>query len=140
MATAHAKARLSNKVEARDADVAIELIRFACYKKVEVKEKRTRKIKEALSDEEEEEELEEETEAEQNKKGLKKTPPTKRPHGGSEEDDDEEEEEEEEEEPQPTNEELERQPKKRTRRKTQLESQSQTATNKASFPILTSEK
>ena len=55
MATAHAKARLSNKVEARDADVAIELMLFACYKKVEKREKRNRK-KEAFSDEEEEEE------------------------------------------------------------------------------------
>lgn len=39
LATAHAKARLSNKVEARDAEVAIELVRFACFKKVLEKEK-----------------------------------------------------------------------------------------------------
>lgn len=66
---------------------------------------------------------------------TKKTPPTKRPHGGSE--DDEDEEEEEEEETQATGE-SERQPAKRTRRKTQLEGSHPAA--KSSFPILTSDK
>ena len=56
LATAHAKARLSNKVEVRDADVAIELVRFACYKKVLEKEKRTKRKQVQTDDEEEEEE------------------------------------------------------------------------------------
>lgn len=130
LATAHAKSRLSNKVEARDADVAIELMLFACYKKVEVKAKKNRK-KEAFSDEEEEEEEVEERPVSQ---GInKKTPPTKRPHGGSEDDEEEEEEEEEEQE----NVE-ERQPRKRTRRKTQLEGSQ--ASVKSSFPLLTADK
>lgn len=57
LATAHAKSRLSNKVEIRDAEVAIELMLFACYKKVEMKSKKNRS-KAAFSDDEEEEEVE----------------------------------------------------------------------------------
>lgn len=64
LATAHAKARLSNKVEAKDADVAIELVRFACFKKVLEKEKRSQKRKGVSSDEEDEEDLEDEEEDE----------------------------------------------------------------------------
>merc|ERR1712127_676102 len=130
LATAHAKSRLSTKVEARDADVAIELMLFACYKKVEKKEKRNKK-KEVFSDEEEEEEIESTAASNTTSKGInKKTPPTKRPHGGSEDDDDEETETQEEE----------RQPRKRSRRKTQLEGSQTASTGKASFPILTSDK
>lgn len=136
LATAHAKARLSNKVEARDADVAIELMLFACYKKVEKREKRNRK-KEAFSDEEEEEETDPTSTATSQGVVTRKTPPTKRPHGGSE--DDEEEEEEEEDEEAETQAE-ERQPKKRTRRKTQLEGASQPVATGKSYPILTSDK
>lgn len=42
LATAHAKARLSRIVEARDADAAIELIQFAIFKKVYDKPKKRR--------------------------------------------------------------------------------------------------
>ncbi len=135
LSTAHAKARLSNKVEARDAEVAIEILLYACYKKVEVKSKKNRK-KEAFSDEEEEEEVDEEAGPATNATVQRKTPPTKRPHGGSE--DDEDEEEEEDEEPETQTEETERQPRKRTRRKTQLEGTSQASSK--SVPILTAEK
>jgi DNA replication licensing factor MCM3 len=57
LATAHAKSRLSNKVEARDADIAIELIRFACFKKVLEKEKKSKRKQTHTDDEEEEEEV-----------------------------------------------------------------------------------
>ena len=57
LATAHAKSRLSNKVEARDAEVAIELVRYACFKKVLEKEKRATKRKDMSSDEEDEQEI-----------------------------------------------------------------------------------
>lgn len=72
LATAHAKARLSNKVESRDAEVAIEIMLFACYKKVEMKGKRNKK-KEVFSDEEEEEEVES-TAASQGRVDSKKYP------------------------------------------------------------------
>jgi DNA replication licensing factor MCM3 len=65
LATAHAKARLSNKVEARDAEVAIELVRYACFKKVLEKEKRTNKRKDISDDEEDEQEIVSEEEDEQ---------------------------------------------------------------------------
>lgn len=137
LATAHAKARLSNKVEARDADVAIELMLFACYKKVEQRGKKNKK-KEVFSEEEEEED--EAAESRATSQGInKKTPPTKRPHGGSEDD---EEDEDEEEEPEETQQDAERQPRKRTRRKTQLEGSQANATAKASgnFTLLTADK
>lgn len=53
LATAHAKSRLANKVEERDAEVAIELVRFACFKKV-LEKKRKTKRKEISSEEENE--------------------------------------------------------------------------------------
>lgn len=137
LATAHAKARLSNKVEARDAEVAIELMLFACYKKVEQRGKKNKK-KEVFSEEEEEED--EAVESRATSQGInKKTPPTKRPHGGSEDD---EEEEDEEEEPEESQQDAERQPRKRTRRKTQLEGSQAAATAKAAgnFTLLTADK
>jgi DNA replication licensing factor MCM3 len=53
LATAHAKSRLANKVEAKDAEVAIELVRYACFKKVLEKEGKRggNKRKEISSDE-----------------------------------------------------------------------------------------
>lgn len=57
LATAHAKARLSRKVEMQDAEVAIELIQFAIFKKVLQKPKR-RKEHDDESDEDEDEETE----------------------------------------------------------------------------------
>lgn len=59
LATAHAKARLSRIVEARDADAAIELIQFAIFKKVYDKPKKRRRNNED-ADEEGEEESDEE--------------------------------------------------------------------------------
>lgn len=134
LATAHAKCRLSNKVEAQDAEVAIEILLYACYKKVDVKGKKNRR-KEVLDDDEE---IAEDNEnATSNPSVQRKTPPTKRPHGGSEEDEEESEVDEETE--APTEQTTDTQPRKRTRRKTQLEGQSQTASNKT-VPILTAEK
>ena len=146
MATAHAKSRLSNKVEARDAEIAIELVRFACFKKVLEKEKKSSKrAKEADSDEEEmEEEVDETpaTESQQQTRAAAKRTATKeknkRPYGGSEEDEEEEEEEEE-----MDDEQNDRQPRKRTRRHTQLSQQTTASSNKStgsSLPILTSER
>lgn len=150
LSTAHAKARLSNKVEARDAEVAIELVRFACFKKVLEKNKKSSKRKEVNTDdemeqdnedsqEEQEEEEQEDERASQRTGGKKGKESNKRRLNGSEDD---EEEEEEEEEDMDTNE-TERQPRKRTRRRTvqQASSQSQSSSTSGSFaPIMTSEK
>lgn len=121
LATAHAKARLCNKVEARDADVAIELIRFACFKKVLEKERRKKK---SVDEEEEEEEEEEMEEAEVDKENTNGSQQRKR--GGKSnkrrmEESDEEMPEENEEEGEVEMEVGENQPaRKRTRRRTQL--------------------
>jgi len=56
LATAHAKARLSKVVEVQDAQLAIELVQYAYFKKVE-----TRKGKRARSDDESGEEEEEDS-------------------------------------------------------------------------------
>merc|ERR1712227_501444 len=53
LATAHAKARLSKQVEEEDAELAIELVQFAYFKKVLDKSGR-RKKSQAGSDESEE--------------------------------------------------------------------------------------
>lgn len=142
LATAHAKARLSNKVEARDADIAIELIRFACFKKVLEKEKKSKR-KQAHTDDEEEEEEETEQQTDgvenitsSNATKSKSKEKTKRPLNGSE--DDEDEDEEEATESQAAN--ADDRPRKRTRRQTQQQSSSQTTTNKSSLPILTTDK
>jgi len=145
LSTAHAKARLSNKVEARDAEVAIELVRFACFKKVLEKNKKGSKRKEVNTDDEMEqdnedsqEEQEEEEEQGDERAAKKGKESNKRRLNGSEDDEDEEEEEEDME----TNEAAERQPRKRTRRRTvqQPSSQSQPSTNGSFAPIMTSEK
>ncbi len=64
IATAHAKARLSTKVEAKDAEFAVGLVHFAYFKRVLEKEKRKRGGEEEEEDSEEEEEEEEEVEEE----------------------------------------------------------------------------
>ena len=65
IATAHAKARLSTKVEAKDAEFAVGLVHFAYFKRVLEKEKRKRgEEEEEEEDSEEEEEEEEEVEEE----------------------------------------------------------------------------
>ena len=145
LATAHAKARLSNKVEARDADVAIELIRYACFKKVLEKEKRhKRKEAEAPDGEQEEEEQDEEVTEKENNPRPQTRSKNKRPLRGS--DDDEEEEEVEDEEGEDEEEataqvdDMETQPRKRSRRRTQQNSQSKSQTVTTVGPILTSEK
>jgi DNA replication licensing factor MCM3 len=150
LATSHAKARLSNKVEARDADVAIELIRYACFKKVEVKEKR-RRVKDVQGDEEEEEEEHEEVEGETEKENENPSQTTrsrnKRPAKAQSDENEEEEEEddeaggeEEEEEAQNNEDDMDTQPRKRTRRRTKQQSQSKSQTVAAVGPILTSDK
>ena len=53
LATAHAKARLSNTVDAKDAEVAIQLVQFAYFKKVLEKEKKRGRDEEEGSEEEE---------------------------------------------------------------------------------------
>lgn len=69
LATAHAKLRLSNSIDIKDAKVAEEVLKFALFKEV-VKTKRTKKRKvaptndEEESDEEDEEDEEEEDEEE----------------------------------------------------------------------------
>merc|ERR1712168_280893 len=52
LATAHAKARLSKQVEEEDAEMAIELVQFAYFKKVLEKKGRKRRVEDE-SDEEE---------------------------------------------------------------------------------------
>jgi DNA replication licensing factor MCM3 len=142
---------LSNKVEGRDADVAIELIRFACFKKVLEKEKRKRK--EAVDeDAEEEEEEEEENEVEmehdkenetpsQAKAQAKKAAAGKGKRRMESSEDEAEEEMDEETENNAGDADMEKPAAKRTRRRTQLTSQSQNATNTpSSAPLLTSDK
>ena len=53
LATGHAKARLSNTVDARDAEVAIQLVQFAYFKRVLEKEKKRGRDDDAESEEEE---------------------------------------------------------------------------------------
>ncbi|XP_076803455.1 zygotic DNA replication licensing factor mcm3-like [Clavelina lepadiformis] len=56
LATAHAKARLARSVSLRDAEVAIELVQFAYFHKVEEKERKRRRNDDDQSEAEEEEE------------------------------------------------------------------------------------
>ncbi|XP_055614180.1 DNA replication licensing factor Mcm3 [Uranotaenia lowii] len=60
LSTAHAKARMARTVTEKDAQAAIELIQFACFKKVLEKEKKKRKRAEDDSEAEEQEDDEEE--------------------------------------------------------------------------------
>lgn len=57
LATAHAKARMSRTVDAEDADVAIQLIHYAYFKKVLEKEKKRRRREDSSDDEDAEEQL-----------------------------------------------------------------------------------
>ncbi|OAF68524.1 DNA replication licensing factor MCM3 [Intoshia linei] len=75
LATAHAKCRLSKLVELKDAEFAVEIIRFACFKKVLIKEKRRRR---GNSAEVTDEEFESDTEMEiaPSKKSMRTEPKT----------------------------------------------------------------
>ncbi|XP_039290913.1 zygotic DNA replication licensing factor mcm3 [Nilaparvata lugens] len=66
LSTAHAKARLSRTVEKEDADVAIQLIQFAYFKRVLEKEKRKRRRADDSDEEEDgnEEEMQEDEDEE----------------------------------------------------------------------------
>ncbi|KAI1289733.1 DNA replication licensing factor Mcm3 [Halotydeus destructor] len=55
LATAHAKGRLSRKVQLHDAHAAIELVQFAYFKKVIVKPKRVRQASGSAAEEEDDE-------------------------------------------------------------------------------------
>jgi len=59
LATAHAKARLSKQVEEEDAELAIELVQFAYFKKVLDKSGRRKKSQAGSDESEEEDEVEE---------------------------------------------------------------------------------
>ena len=52
LATAHAKARLSKQVEEQDAEMAIELVQFAYFKKVLEKKGKKRRVEDDSEDEE----------------------------------------------------------------------------------------
>merc|ERR1711936_629779 len=54
LSTAHAKARLSKQVEEEDAEMAIELVQFAYFKKVLEKKGRRKRTEESEEEEEEE--------------------------------------------------------------------------------------
>ena len=71
LATAHAKARLSKVVEEEDAELAIELVQFAYFKKVLDKTGKRRKRSQGDGDSSEEEDVDDEPEA-------KKETPSKR--------------------------------------------------------------
>ncbi len=75
LSTAHAKARLSTTVDAKDADFAIELVQFAYFKKVLEKEKKRARDE----DEDEESEEEEVEEAADDPKDEASAPAAKRP-------------------------------------------------------------
>lgn len=160
LSTAHAKARLSNKVEARDAEAAIELIRFACFKKVLQKEKRRKRVNSAEEDDEEEDEevaneQEKEPKSAESQSQTAEAAATKKKSKRQLERDSEEEEEMEaavtgESEGHSTqdDEASDRPARKRTRRRTQLQGSSQTSQSQASsnqsgsssLAILTSDK
>lgn len=63
LSTAHAKARLSETVDDRDAKAAAEVLRYAMFQEV-IKPKKTKRRKMAESDDEESDEDEEEIEEE----------------------------------------------------------------------------
>jgi len=73
LATAHAKARLSKVVEEEDAELAIELVQFAYFKKVLDKAGKRRKRSQGDGDSSEEEE-----DVEEEQEGKKDTPKRKR--------------------------------------------------------------
>ncbi|XP_075221600.1 minichromosome maintenance 3 [Lycorma delicatula] len=63
LSTAHAKARLSRNVEKEDADIAIQLVQFAYFKRVLEREKKKRRRAEDQSEEEGDSEDDEETDS-----------------------------------------------------------------------------
>ncbi len=55
LSTAHAKARLSSRVERLDAEAAVEILQFALYAEVQAKQKKTKRRKLDSDDESEDE-------------------------------------------------------------------------------------
>lgn len=74
LATAHAKSRLSNRVEERDAEVAEEILRFALFKEVvsdaRKKRRRTERSPDAMSSEEDDDNDDEDGDVETNGDGA----------------------------------------------------------------------
>jgi len=67
LATAHAKSRLSRTISLKDAEVAIELVQFAYFKKVEERKKRKR------ADSDSEDELNEDTQQKRAKRSSRRS-------------------------------------------------------------------
>ncbi|KAI8821797.1 MCM2/3/5 family-domain-containing protein [Fimicolochytrium jonesii] len=71
LSTAHAKARLSPRVEKNDAEVAVEILKFALYKEVKVK-KRTKRAK--IADDSESEDSDDDSDGEYTGRSKPTTP------------------------------------------------------------------
>merc|ERR1719481_1277221 len=83
LSTAHAKARLSKLVEAEDAELAIQLVQFAYFKKVLDKPGRKRSQDGSDSEEEEEEERSGDTPSKRKRSEDDSATPRKRSQDGS---------------------------------------------------------
>ncbi|XP_077911374.1 DNA replication licensing factor MCM3 isoform X2 [Halichoerus grypus] len=81
LATAHAKARMSKTVDLQDAEVAVELVQYAYFKKVLEKEKKRKKRNEGESETEDEEEKSQEDQEQKSKR--RRTRHTDAKDGGS---------------------------------------------------------
>lgn len=73
LSTAHAKARLSKRIEMEDAQCAVELIQFAYFKKV-LEKPRGKKRKEDDDSEEDDEEIEQPNKRQRRRSGSEKDP------------------------------------------------------------------
>ena len=77
LASAHAKCRMSKTVDVEDAQVAVELVQFAYFKKVLQKEKKRKRAENDEEDEEEEGEKEEEEVVTKKTEGSKRSRKTR---------------------------------------------------------------